>query len=46
MPRAGVLGLALSSRIASLHGASLSFESEPGKGTVISVAFPPLKTGL
>ena len=33
------LGLALSSRIASLHGASLSFESEPGKGTTARLTF-------
>ena len=30
------LGLALCSRIAELHGTSLAFESEVGKGTCVS----------
>lgn len=33
------LGLALCSRIAALHGAKLMIESEPGRGTQISIAF-------
>lgn len=33
------LGLALCSRIAELHGADLRIESEPGKGTEVSVVF-------
>lgn len=34
------LGLALCSRIAELHGATLRIESEPGVGTEVSVVFP------
>lgn len=34
------LGLALAERIAGLHGARLSIESEEGKGTTVSVQFP------
>jgi two-component system phosphate regulon sensor histidine kinase PhoR len=33
------LGLALASRIAILHGASIAFESAPGKGTTVRVSF-------
>lgn len=33
------LGLALCSRIAALHGAKLMIESEPGRGTQISIVF-------
>lgn len=33
------LGLALVARIAELHGAALSFESEPGKGTIATITF-------
>lgn len=34
------LGLALVERIASAHGASLHFRSEPGHGTTVTLAFP------
>lgn len=33
------LGLALSSKIAALHGAKLLIESEAGQGTKISIVF-------
>ncbi len=33
------LGLALASRIARLHGATLQFESEMGKGTTVTIRF-------
>ena len=33
------LGLALCSEIAKLHGAKLEIESEPGRGTVVSVRY-------
>ena len=35
------LGLAICYRIVERHGASLSVESEPGKGTVFTIAFAP-----
>lgn len=35
------LGLALCAEIAKLHGATLSIDSKLGKGTTISVCFPP-----
>ncbi len=34
------LGLYLAKRVLAEHGASLSFESAPGKGTTVSVRFP------
>lgn len=33
------LGLALCSRIAQLHGATLSIESQPGQGTRVILSF-------
>jgi len=35
------LGLPISKRLAELHGARLSIASEPGKGTLCTIAFPP-----
>jgi len=35
------LGLAICYRIVQRHGASLTVESEPGKGTVFTIAFVP-----
>ena len=40
------LGLSIVKHAAEFHKAKITLKSEPGKGTVISVAFPPLKTGL
>ena len=34
------LGLSIVKHIAQLHGAQVSLESEPGKGTKITVRFP------
>ncbi len=34
------LGLSISSRIIDEHGGSMHFQSEPGKGTVVTVNFP------
>ena len=39
------IGLALSERIARLHGASLDFESTLGVGTTVTVTLPPQKGG-
>ena len=38
------LGLPLSRNLAELHGATLSIESEPDKGTVVTVRFPPQRS--
>ena len=38
------LGLPLSCNLAELHGATLSIESEPDKGTVVTVRFPPRRS--
>ncbi len=38
------LGLPLSRNLAELHGATLSIESEPDKGTVVTVSFPPQRS--
>ena len=38
------LGLPLSRNLAELHGATLSIESEPNKGTVVTVRFPPQRS--
>lgn len=35
------IGLALCSRIATLHGATWQMDSEPGKGTAVLITFPP-----
>ncbi len=35
------LGLAISSELVRAHGGRLSFESEPGRGTVARIALPP-----
>jgi PAS domain S-box-containing protein len=34
------LGLSISSRIVDEHGGSMQFQSQPGKGTVVTVSFP------
>jgi len=38
------LGLSLSNRLAELHGGRLEIESEIGKGTTVTVLFPPERT--
>ncbi len=38
------LGLPLAKSLAELHGGSLSLESQPGKGTMVTVRFPPQRT--
>ncbi len=38
------LGLPLSKRLAEMHGATLDIDSEPGKGTTVTVSFPPERT--
>ena len=35
------LGLPYAKRLTELHGGTLTIESELGKGTTVSVAFPP-----
>jgi two-component system cell cycle sensor histidine kinase PleC len=40
------LGLPLAKSLAELHGGSLSLESQPGKGTTVTVRFPPERTVL
>ncbi len=35
------LGLPLSKSLMEEHGGTLVIESEPGKGTTVTVAFPP-----
>lgn len=35
------LGLAISSELVRAHGGQLTFESEPGRGTLARVALPP-----
>lgn len=35
------LGLSLSKSLMELHGGRLEIESEPGKGTIVRLAFPP-----
>ncbi len=39
------VGLTISKRLADLHGAHLSVESVPGRGTSVSVTFPRERTG-
>jgi signal transduction histidine kinase len=43
-PGGSGLGLAIASRIASDHGATLTIQSVVGKGTTVSVAFPPVRS--
>ena len=38
------LGLPLANAFARLHGAQLAIDSTPGKGTVVTIAFPPERT--
>jgi two-component system, cell cycle sensor histidine kinase PleC len=38
------LGLPIAKGLASAHGATLSVQSEPGRGTTVSVEFPPHRT--
>lgn len=38
------LGLALVRKFSTLHGATLSLDSEPGRGTCVEVRFPPSRT--
>ena len=38
------IGLPLSRKLAELHGGSLTLESEPGAGTIVTVLFPPERT--
>jgi PAS domain S-box-containing protein len=38
------IGLPLSRKLAELHGGSLTIESEPGAGTIVTVLFPPTRT--
>ena len=40
------LGLPLAKSLVELHGGSMSLESEPGKGTTVTVHFPPQRTVL
>ncbi|MGN0976067.1 MAG: sensor histidine kinase [Gemmiger sp.] len=35
------LGVALCTAIAQAHGATLQYQSEPGRGTLVTAAFPP-----
>ena len=39
-PQGSGLGLPIAERIVAGHGATLHFESEPGRGTTVRVAFP------
>ncbi len=38
------IGLPLSRKLAELHGGSLTLESGPGAGTIVTVRFPPERT--
>ena len=38
------LGLSLAKSLSELQGGSLEFKSEVGKGTTVSIHFPPGKT--
>jgi len=35
------LGLPICKRLAELHGAQFTIESQPGKGTACRISFPP-----
>jgi signal transduction histidine kinase len=35
------LGLPLAKQLTELHGGALRIESEPGKGTLVTVSLPP-----
>ena len=39
------LGLALTNMLVKLHNATLDIASEVGKGTVVTIVFPPLESG-
>ena len=43
LPICSGLGLALCQRIAAAHGSALRIESEPGRGTRVSVTLPVWK---
>jgi PAS domain S-box-containing protein len=38
------LGLPLSKELVELHGGTIALASEPGRGTVVTAAFPPART--
>lgn len=38
------LGLSITQSLCTMHGAELSFESNPGRGTTVRVTFPPDRT--
>lgn len=38
------LGLSLSKQLVELHGGDLGIQSEPGKGTTVTIRFPPERT--
>jgi signal transduction histidine kinase len=42
--RAGGIGLPLTRQLAAENGASLAIDSTPGRGTIVSIDFPPHTT--
>jgi len=40
------LGLSISSRIIKEHGGTLTFSSEPGKGTIAEIILPVLQANI